>query len=532
MKIKKILALSLNVMMCLTSVACSSTDNAKEKYTKDKNQIVYASTKDIRDINPHLYSGEMAAQNMVFESLVKNTDEGVEPWLAKNWDISEDGKEYTFYLREDVEFTDGAKFNADAVKQNFDAIIENIDRHNWLDLVNEIKDTVVVDEYTFKLVLEHAYYPTLVELALTRPFRFISPNCFVDGSTKDGVNGYIGTGPWVLSEHKDDQYAIFTTNENYYGEKPKTESVKWTVMTDHQTILMALEKGEIDLIFGSDGDMIDLDSFKALEKSGKYETKMSDPVASRAILLNSNQEITGDVKVREALQYAVNKEAISEGILNGSESVADTLMAKTVPFCDLDLEIRSYNIDKANGILEDAGWIIGTDGYRYKDGKKCSLDLYYNADNAQEGNISAYLQSDLKAVGVELNVIGEEKQSFLDRQKSGEFDLQYSLSWGTPYDPQSYVSSFRIPAHGDYQAQLGLEKKEWLDKTITDLMIETDEIVRSKMYSDVFTYIHEQGVYIPLTYSRTKAVHIPNLKGVDFNPSQYEIPFDLMYFEN
>lgn len=532
MKIKKIVSLALVAAITISTVACSNKPNEKAQGEKEKSQIVYASTKDIRDINPHLYSGEMAAQNMVFESLVKNTEKGVEPWLAKSWEISEDGKEYTFYLRDDVEFTDGAKFNAEAVKLNFDAIIENAERHNWLDLVNEIKDTVVVDEYTFKLVLDHAYYPTLVELALTRPFRFISPNCIIEGSTKDGVNGYIGTGPWVLSEHKKDQYAIFTANNKYYGEKPKTEAIKWNVMTDHQTILLALQKGEIDLIFGSDGDMIDLDSFAALQKEGKYNTVMSEPVASRAILLNSKKEITGDVKVREALQYAVNKEEIAQGILNGSESVADTLMAKTVPYCDIDLEVRSYDIDKANKLLEESGWKMRDDGYRYKDKQKCSLSLYYNTDNAQEANISAYLQSDFKAVGVELNVIGEEKQAFLDRQKSGDFDLQYSLSWGTPYDPQSYVSSFRIPAHGDYQAQLGMDKKAWLDETITNLMIETDEAKRTQMYSDVFTYIHEQGVYIPLTYSRTKAVHVPKLKGIEFNPSQYEIPFEKMYFEN
>ncbi len=414
---------------------------------------------------------------------------------------------------------------------NFDAIIENVERHNWLDLVNEIETTEVVDEYTFKLTLEHPYYPTLEELALTRPFRMLSPNCFINGSTKDGINGYIGTGAWILSEHKEDQYSIFTANENYYGEKPKVSSIKWTVMTDHQTILLALEKGEIDLIFGSDGDMIDLDTFAALEDQGKYETQMSEPVASRAILLNSKQEITGDVKVRQALQYAVDKETIAEGVLNGTETVADTLMAKSVPYCDINLEIRSYDIEKANSLLEEAGWIIGDDGYRYKDGNKCSMTIYYNSDNAQEGTISEYLQSDFKAVGVELKVVGEEKQSFLDRQKSGDFDLQYSLSWGTPYDPQSYVSSFRIPAHGDYQAQIGMDKKEWLDETITNLMIESDEETRTEMYKDVFTYLHEQAVYIPLTYSRTKAVHVPNLKGVTFNPSQYEIPFEKMYFE-
>lgn len=521
------------ILLCLVTVfivGCQSKSESKKENVK-RDEIVYASTKDIRDINPHLYSGEMAAQNMVFEPLVINTEDGVKPWLAESWDISPDGLEYTFHLRKDVTFTDGAKFNAEAVKANMDAIVDNIERHAWLDMVNEIKENVVVDEYTYKLVLKHAYYPTLTELGLTRPFRFISPNAFVNGKTKEGVSSYAGTGPWILSEHKDNQFAVFTSNDKYWGEKPKVNSVRWKVMPDHQTMLLALEKGEIDLIFGSDGDMIDLDSFKALEDQGKYETEISDPIASRAILLNSNQPITKDVKVREAFQYAIDKQSIADGVLNGSESVAHTLLSPTVPYSDLDLLERKFDPAKANALLDEAGWALGKDEYRYKDGKKLEVSIYYNSDNAQERTISEYMQDDLKNIGVSLKIIGEEKQAFLDRQKSGEFDLQYSLSWGTPYDPQSYLSSWRIPAHGDYQAQIGLPKKEWLDKTITALMIEVDEEKRKNMYADILTYIHDEAVYIPLTYSRTKAVHLPELKGVTFNVSQYEIPFEKMYFE-
>ena len=359
----------------------------------------------------------------------------------------------------------------------------------------------------------------------------ISPKCFIDGETKNGVSGYAGTGPYVLSEHKENEYAIFDTNEDYWGEKPKVKEVKWRVMPDAQTILMALEKGEVDLLYGADGDQIDMDSYKKLESEGKYVTDMSDPVASRAILLNAHQAITGDKNVRQALQYAINKQAIVDGVLNGTEEVADTLMAKTVPYCDIDLEVRSYDKEKAGELLEKAGWKMGDDGYRYKDGKKFEITIYYNSDNSQEGTISEYMQSDLKAIGVKLNIVGEEKQSFLDRQKSGDFDLQYSLSWGTPYDPQSYLSSWRIPAHGDYQTQVGMEKKEWVDQTITDLMIEPSEEKRTEMYKEVLTYIHDEAVYIPISYSRTKAVHTTALKGVTFNPSQYEIPFEKMYFE-
>ncbi|AFL69437.1 nickel ABC transporter substrate-binding protein [Sulfurospirillum barnesii] len=497
-----------------------------------KTELVYASTKDIRNINPHLYGGEMSAQNMVFESLVMNTSEGVKPWLAQRWEISNDGKSYTFYLRKDVKFSDGSAFNAHVVKQNIDAIVDNRPRHAWLELVNQIVSGEVVDEFTYKLNLKNPYYPTLTELAMTRPFRFIAPSCFMEGGSKNGVSCYVGTGVWVLVEHEKNARALFKRNPSYWGEKPKLEQIKWRVMPDHQTVLLALQKGEIDLIFGADGDMIDLNAFSVLQKEGKYATLLSQPTASRAILLNTKQPITKEEKVREALQYAINKEAIVAGILNHSENIAHTLLSPTTPYCDVPLSAKLYDSAKAKALLEEAGWMMDEKaGYRMKEGKLLSLRFYFNAKNAQEKSISEYIQSNLKEIGVEVNIIGEEKQAFLDRQKSGDFDLQYSLSWGTPYDPQSYVSSWRMAAHGDYQAQLGLEKKAWLDEQIQAILIEPSHEARSKMYAEILTYVHNENVYVPLSYSRTKAIFTPHLKGVGFNPSQYEIAFEKMFFE-
>lgn len=518
------------LLCCLTISACQNDE--KKQAQASRTELAYASTKDIRIINPHLYSGEMAAQNMVFEPLVVNTPEGVKPWLAESWEISADGRAYTFHLRKGVTFTDGTPFNADAVKQNMDAIVANKPRHAWLDMVNEIERNEVVDEHTFRLVLKHPYYPTLVELGLVRPFRFISPKCFINGQTKDGVSGYVGTGPWVLTEHKEKQYALFTANKNYWGPKPRLQAVRWRVMPDHQTIMLALQKGEIDLVFGSDGDMLNMDAFNALQKEGRYATIISKPIASRAILLNAHQPVTKDRAVRMALQHAINKQAIVDGVLNGTESVADTLISPTVPYCDLGLPARAYNPAQAAAMLDAAGWKTGPDGWRAKDGQKASVRLYYNSQNAQERTIAEYLQADLKTVGIEMKIIGEEKQAFLDRQRTGDFELQYSLSWGTPYDPQSYLSSWRIPAHGDYQAQVGMERKAWLDKAITRLMIEPDEAVRQAMYREILTYVHDEGVYIPISYSRTKAVHSRALQGVGFGSSQYEIPFEKMYFQD
>ena len=387
-----------------------------------------------------------------------------------------------------------------------------------------------MDSHTWRLELKHPYYPTLIELGLLRPFRFISPSCFIDGQTRNGVRGLVGTGPWILKEHKENQYALFTANPSYWGEKPRLQAVRWKVMPDHQAILLALHKGDVDLVFGADGDMLNLDNFDAIRREGRYAAAISQPIASRAILLNAHQPFTRERDVRLALQYAVDREGIAATILNGSETVAPSLLASTVAYCDLPLEARGHDPEKAARLLDGAGWLMAADGWRYKDGRRASVRLYYNSQNAQERSIGEYMQADLKKIGVEMKIVGEEKQAFLDRQKSGDFELQYSLSWGTPYDPQSYISSWRIPAHGDYQAQLGLERKEWLDAAIPRLMTETDEERRKALYAEILGYVHDEGVYIPQTYSRTKAVHARELKGVSFGVSQYEIPFEKMYF--
>ncbi|OWF70822.1 nickel ABC transporter, nickel/metallophore periplasmic binding protein [Yersinia frederiksenii] len=499
---------------------------------QNSSQLNYASTKDIRDINPHLYSGEMAAQNMVFESLVINTDEGVKPFLAQSWMISDDGKTYTFQLRKDVSFSDGERFNADAAKKNIDAVLANYQRHAWLELVRQIDKVNVTGEYELQLILKEPYYPTLVELGLTRPFRFISPKDFINGQTREGVSAYSGTGPWVLEQHNKNQYAIFAANDHYWGQRPKIDRVQWQVIPDRQSMLMALQKGDVQLIFGADGDMLDMDTFEVLQNTGKFTAVMSQPIASRALVLNSSKAITGERAVRQALQYAVDKKAIAEGVMDGTETVADTLMSRHVPYADIDLPVYHFDPAKASALLEQAGWVFPQgQSFRSKAGKPLQLMLSYNSNNAAEREIAEVIQEDFKQVGVDLKIVGEEKQSFLDRQKSGDFDIQYSLSWGTPYDPQSYVSSFRIPAHADYQGQKGLASKPKIDQMIGELLVSPDEKQRQALYQQLFTLLAEEGVYIPLTYSRTKAIYSNQLRGVSFNPSQYEIPFEKMYFE-
>lgn len=513
------------LMMCLLVSGCS--------HKIDKNKLEYGSTKDIRDINPHLYNGEMGAQNMVFEGLVKDTKGKIEPALATKWSLSADKTVYTFDIRKGVKFSNGEKLTAQVVKENFDAILANKERHEWMGLPDEIASTAAPSKYKFVLTLKEPYYPTLTELSLTRPFRMIAPSCFKNGGTKDGVKDYIGTGPYVLVSHAKNKEAVFKANKKYWGAKPHIAAINWHVIGNTQSLYMALQRGDIQLIYGSDGDQISADTLKSLEKNGKFKVYMSKPNASRSVLLNTNRGALRSLAVRQAVASAINKKEIVSGVLDDSESVAETLLPRNAPYMhDLKLKKQEYDVKKANELLTKDGWVKpkGSE-YREKDGEPLTLTFSCNAQNAQEEPIAQVVQANLKKVGIKVKIISEDKQAYLNRQKDGDFDMQYSLSWGAPYDPQTYLASWRMPAHGDYQAQLGLAKKQWLDEQINAVLLTSNKQERQEKYQEIMSYVTDEYVYVPISFSKTKAVAVKQLKGIYFPTSQYEIPFNSMYFD-
>ena len=489
-----------------------------------KDELIFVNYRDIRDLNPHLYAGEMYAQEMLYDTLVDITSDGYKGSLAESWDISEDGKIYTFHIREGVYFSDGEICDANAIKANFDAIIENKERHTWLEMMNLLVGVSAPDANTFVIELSEPYYPLLTELGVTRPFAMISPAAMKDGSTKDGVNAYIGSGPYVLSDFVTDEYAVFEANENYWGEQPEIKKITVKVIADNQTRILALEKGEIDLIFGK--NMVDADAINKYMDSDKFTVALSAPTSTRQIVLNTSNDILSDKTVRQAIQHMTNKKIISEGIFYGLEPPADTLFAETVPYSNIGLKPYEYDMDLASQMLDSAGWTIGSDNVRVNDGKRMELGLLYNSDSVTEKSIAEYLQSEYLKQGIVLNIHGEEEQSYRDNMKSGNFDMVFNICWGMPYDPQSSLAAMRAPVYGDYAAQLGLDDKAEIDQAITEIMVSTDEEERQELYNFVLTRLHEDAVYIPLTYETNKAVYRSDMKGFHFTQTQYEVPFN------
>lgn len=513
-----------------SSTASSSAASASAAASGEvRDELIFVNYRDIRDLNPHLYAGEMYAQSILYDTLVSITADGYEGCLAESWDISEDGCTYTFHIRPNVLFSDGEKCDANAILANFNAILENRERHTWLEMMNLLVGVSAPDENTFVIEMSEPYYPMLTELGCIRPFAMISPSCMINGSTKDGVNGHIGTGPYVLTDFVTDEYAVFERNENYWGEAPAIRKITVKVIPDNQTRIMALKSGEIDLIFGK--NMIDADAISQYLDSDRFTVGLSDPTSTRHIVMNTTHEILGDPAVRKALQHATDRQTISDGIFYGLEQPADTLYATTVPYCNVGLKPYEYSTETAAQILDEAGWVLGSDKMRAKDGKQLALDLLYNSDSVTEKTIAEYLQSEYLKLGISMTIHGEEEQSYRDNMKAGNFDMVFNICWGMPYDPQSSLAAMRAPVYGDYAAQQGLEDKAEIDEAITKILTSTDEAERQELYKSVLTNLHEDAMYLPLTYECNKALYTSALHGVHFGTDQYDVPFADMYFE-
>lgn len=513
-----------------SSTASSSAASASAAASGEvRDELIFVNYRDIRDLNPHLYAGEMYAQSILYDTLVSITADGYEGCLAESWDISEDGRTYTFHIRPNVLFSDGEKCDANAILANFNAILENRERHTWLEMMNLLVGVSAPDENTFVIEMSEPYYPMLTELGCIRPFAMISPSCMINGSTKDGVNGHIGTGPYVLTDFVTDEYAVFERNENYWGKAPAIRKITVKVIPDNQTRIMALESGEIDLIFGK--NMIDADAISQYLDSDKFTVGLSDPTSTRHIVMNTTREILGDPAVRKALQHATDRQTISDGIFYGLEQPADTLYATTVPYCNVGLKPYEYSTETAAQILDEAGWVLGGDKMRAKDGRQLALDLLYNSDSVTEKTIAEYLQSEYLKLGISMTIHGEEEQSYRDNMKAGNFDMVFNICWGMPYDPQSSLAAMRAPVYGDYAAQQGLEDKAEIDEAITRILTSTDEAERQELYKSVLTNLHEDAMYLPLTYECNKALYTSALHGVHFGTDQYDVPFADMYFE-
>ena len=507
-----------------TTLAAQTTASSEGS---KKDTLIYSVARDVGDVNVHLYDGDMMAQSLIFEALVRNTFDGIKPWLAESWDISEDGKEYTFHLKKDVKFTDGEPFNAEAVKLNFDAVMVEKELHSWLGLTTYYDSTEVVDDYTVKLKLTAPYNYTLADLALPRPFRFMSPKAFIDGNTNKGVSYIAGTGVYKLGEQVVNQYTDLVANEDYWGDKAKINTFKIKVSPSGQTTYMALKSGEVDLLFGTfSSSLIDAESYTSLQNDGEFQVAQSGANATRYLITNAKTE----KEVKQAVWSAVNREELTATIYEGKELPAYRLFERNLPYCDIDLEERGFDVDKSKKILEGAGYTMGGSGFYEKDGSPLNLNLVYNGDSADNKASCEYIQSNLKEAGISATLVEADSTSIYEKKAAGDYDLMLLTSWGWPYDPQNTLGGLNnFNSFGAAIKDMPCEKEVLKNLDIAYTSTNEDDV--KKAYGEILKTAHEECFWIPLSYTELAVIAPKNLKGVEFDYSSSGLPIYKYSFE-
>lgn len=527
---KKKLFLALAACAAMALTACSNDDAAgsAQAQNDNPNSITMSWPRDIGPMNPHAYNpSQLITQSMIYEPLVSYEEGGeIEPHLAESWTVSEDGLEYTFKLREGVQFTDGSSLTSEVVKKNFDAVLANKNSHSWLGVINVLDKIEVVDELTFKMVLTQAYYPALQDLAVVRPVRMLGEAGFPeDGDTSKGITEPVGTGPWVLDEYKTDEYAVFKRNPDYWGESPELEEVTIKIIPDAETRVLAFEKGELDLIYGE--GVVSMDSFNYLKETGEYTTDLSDPVATRTMLVNSTSEKLSDLNVRLALHHGFDKQAMVEGITLGLEEKADSILSSNFPYAQEDIEAVEYDVEKAASYLDEAGWKLASGGaVREKDGQPLELELIYDKTDPIQKAMAETLQAEWSAIGVKLNIAGLELTEQIERRKAGNFDVDFWYNYGAPYDPHSMINVVAEDGWGVSEAHSNLPMKAELDEQVREALASTDETKRQELYGTILTTLQEQSVFIPISYMKKTVAYQNNIESFEFPANRDEHPFN------
>ncbi|MFB5283052.1 nickel ABC transporter substrate-binding protein [Peribacillus sp. Hz7] len=531
-KRKKGLTLFFFMMLALSIFfAGCSNDNENSKEKEEDNMLTTSWPRDVGEMNPHIYNpSQMFAQTMVYEPLISYGENGeLVPKLAESWDISEDGKKYTFHIRKNVQFSDGSNLDAAIIKRNFDSLLKNMNAtggHTWLGVMTKIDEFTVVNEHTLEMTLTEPYYAALQELAVARPVRILGAAGFPKGDdTSKGVKEAIGTGPWILEEYKVDEYAIYKRNDNYWGEVPNVEKIKVKIIPDAETNVLALEKGELDLIVGE--GVMSIDTFKELEASGEYETQVSAPYATRQLIMNTTRDTLSDIRVREALHMSFDKATMVESVTSGLEEKADNILSTNFPYtADIEPQVVVYDQEKAAKLLDEAGWTL-RDGatVREKDGKPLEIELMYDAAETLQKTIAETLQSEWAAVGVKLNIVSEELPMQVKRLKANDFDINLFSNYGSPYDPHTFVNIVANDGFGFNVAIASYEKKDELTQQINNVLVSTDEKERQELYTLILTTLQDQHSIIPISYINKIAVYKKNVTGFKFAANRDENSF-------
>ena len=422
----------------------------------------------------------------------------VKPGLATSWTISDDGKLYTFKLREGVTFCDGRKMTADDVVYSLNRFIDPATRSPVRWRAGPVKEIRAKDATTVEYELSQPFSELPYQLALFF-MTVVDKNSVESLGANFGVQGFNGTGPfcWVSWTPRGD--LVMKRHEGYdwgppifKNPSPQVDRVIWRVIPDDNTLLAALLSGQ--------GDVSQYIPYIALESLKKnpavHMSNQPNYFWDYFLGFKIDKPAVNDAAVRRAAVMAVNRPAIAKAVFFGAGDPADSYLNPNV----LDFDPRTgaklpdFDPAAARKVLDDAGWAPGADGIRAKDGVRASFTLY-GISGPQWSRATEAIQADLKRVGIEMKIQLWNATVAWGKLATQEFDafvMSYPyVSAGDALNLYFNSSNTPTPNRMNWKDK---ETDEWLLQARTAL----DPKVRSEALANVQQRITQANVWIPL----------------------------------
>ncbi|BDU39603.1 ABC transporter substrate-binding protein [Vibrio nigripulchritudo] len=480
------------------------------------NVLIVGQIAEPKSLDPHAVTAvnDFRILMNVYDGLVryKSGTLEVEPALATSWTISEDGKTYTFTLRDGVKFHDGSTFNAEAVKFNFDRMLD--EKHPYHNtgpfplsfFFSAIENVKAVDSKTVEFTLNAPYAPFLSNLAYPTGL-IVSPDA-VKKHQKDFGRHPSGTGAFKFAEWESNAKVVVVRNDDYWGDKAKLEAVVFRPITDANTRVAEMLAGSLDI-------MVEVPPNALAEfNSDRFAVKQQAGPHVWFLILNAKEGPFADKRVRQAANYAINKKALVDNVLEGTAEVAAGPTPPAFAWAyNESLEPYPYNPEKAKALLKEAGVEGAKLTFYVTEGGSGMLDPI---------PMGTAIQADLKAVGLDVSIETYEWNTFLGKVNpglEGKADMA-EMAWMTN-DPDTLpylaLRTQAWPDKGGFNS--GYYSNPEVDKLLNAARESTDQAERAKLYKEMQKIVQEDAPWVFVANWKQNAVTSSSVNDFALQPS-------------
>lgn len=470
---------------------------------------------------------------IIYDGLVYQDEQGgISPWLAKSWEVSEDGTVYTFHLRDDVTFSDGTKFNAEAVRVNLEHMRDPATKSTLAAAyIAPYAQGRVLDEYTFEATLREPYSPFLDVLAQSW-LSMISPRQILE-DPKSIAEKPIGSGPFVVESYTREQGATFVRRDDYNWAPPVVrhqgpaylQRIELTFIPEAMIRYNSLLSGQHDFT-------LDAPTQNAKSIRSNPELVLNSRIRKgnpfRSLTFNVERFPFDDVRVRKAVTQAVDREGLAWITGFGEFQTKSDYLAANSRFYDPSFsEALKFDSQAADRLLDEAGWQQrDSEGYRTKDGKRLEAQLLISENPAFPSSVAVAIQSDARKIGLQVEIEVLPTAQATDRRYSGDYQILGGGYWHTNTPDGLFILYHSASITTD--RLIGQNSSRLRDAELDDVLERArrsnDVAQQRALYSQAQRRLTELVPAAPSYESHHITAHQAYVKGVVFDTS-HNTPF-------